>query len=111
MNRLNLTISRVLLVGLIAAITLLLAGAVLTAARPDLPAMHETSVTDIPRAMWALEPGGFFDLGLLLLLATPAARVVALFVGFTRRRIWLFSLISLIVLAGLAASVVLGLVT
>jgi uncharacterized membrane protein len=111
MSRLNLTISRVLVVGLILSIAFLLVGAVLSLARPELSAVHETSVRDIPRAIWALEPAGFFSLGLLLLLATPAARVVALLVGFTRRKMWLFSFISLIVLAGLAASAVVGLLT
>jgi uncharacterized membrane protein len=57
----------------------------------------------------ALEPGGFFDLGLLLLLATPAARVVALFVGFARRRSWLFAGCSAVVLVALALSAFLGL--
>ena len=56
-----------------------------------------------------VEAGGFFDLGLLVLLATPAARVVALLVAFTRRKLWIFSGVSLIVLGVLALSGYLGL--
>lgn len=47
-------------------------------------------------------------LGLLALLATPAARVAALAWEFGRRREWTFLLCSLFVLAVLAASVLLG---
>jgi len=57
----------------------------------------------------AFEPGGFFELGLLVLLATPAARVVALCAAYLRRRQWLFSGISLFVLAILILSGYLGL--
>ena len=109
MTRLNLLIARVLTAGLVAAVILLVAGVILTLARPDLAAVHQTSVPDIPRAVAALEPGGFFSLGLLVLLATPVARVIALLVGFARRRMWMFSGFSLIVLAGLALSAVFGL--
>ena len=110
MNRLNVTISRVLMAGLIASVAFLLIGVVLSVVRPDIVAAHHTSVRDIPGSIVALRPAGFFDLGLLLLVATPAARVVALLLGFARRRMWLFVSISLVVLAGLAASAVLGLV-
>jgi uncharacterized membrane protein len=109
MTRLNVTISRVLVIGLLAAVTLLLVGVVRTIARPGLAPVHETSVQDIPRAVAALEPAGFFDLGLLLLLATPIARVVALLLGFVRRKMWLFSGFSVIVLAALAVSAFFGL--
>jgi uncharacterized membrane protein len=48
-------------------------------------------------------------LGLLVLLATPAARVATLLVAFARRRLWLFSGLGLIVLTVLALSAYLGL--
>ena len=108
-SRLNATISRVLTVGLAVAIVVLLVGIVLAAARPGLPALHKNSIPDIPRAVGAFEPGGFFELGLLLLLATPAARVVALLVGSARRKAWLFSALSLVVLIVLALSMLIGL--
>ncbi len=109
MTRQNSVIARFLTVGLIVAVVLLLVGVILTLVRPGLTPLHVTSVADIPRAVGALEPGGFFDLGLLLLLATPAVRVAALVIGFARRSAWLFSACGVVVLAALAVSVVLGL--
>jgi uncharacterized membrane protein len=44
--------------------------------------------------------------GVLLLLATPIARVVVSSVGYARRRDWLFVLLTAIVLAELIASIV-----
>jgi len=106
---LNITVSRVLTIGLISAVVLLVAGVILTLARPGLTADHQTSVTDLPRALAGLKPGGFFTLGLLVLLATPAARVVALLFAYARRRRWMFACISLFVLAVLVLSGFLGL--
>ena len=90
------------------AVLLLLVGVVLTVARPGVP-LWAGSITEMPRALAALEPGGFFDLGLLVLLATPAARVVALLIAFARRRLWVFSGVSLVVLIVLVLSAFLGL--
>jgi uncharacterized membrane protein len=101
-------LSRVLLAGLSLAVLLLLVGVVLTVARPGVP-LWVSSIREIPGALAALEPGGFFDLGLLVLLATPAARVVALLIAFARRRLWVFSGVSLVVLIVLVLSAFLGL--
>jgi uncharacterized membrane protein len=109
MSRLNMIISRVLTIGLIVAVALLLLGVILTVARPGLEPLHKTSISDMPGAIAALEPGGFFDLGLMVLLATPVARVAALLVAFARRRMWLFSGCSVVVLVVLAISAFLGL--
>lgn len=109
MTQLNQWISRVLTAGLLVSIAFLVAGVVLTVARPGLSAVHGTSVGQIPANLADLQPGGFFDLGLLVLVATPAARVIALLVGFIHRRMWLFSLFSLIVLVVLGLSAYIGL--
>jgi uncharacterized membrane protein len=106
---LNVTISRVLVIGLASAIALLVVGIVLVLVRPGLTVNHETSVAHIPRALWRLEPGGFFGLGLAVLLATPFARVAALFLAYTRRRQWIFAGISAFVLGVLVLSGYLGL--
>jgi uncharacterized membrane protein len=107
--KLNVIISRVLLAGLLTAITLLVIGVVLVLARPSLPLLHGTSIADIPSAVAALEPGGFFDLGLLALVAAPVAGVIALGIGFARRRAWVFCGLSVFVLGILALSAFLGL--
>jgi len=110
-TRLDRLLSALLLVGLSLAIVLMVVGAGLAAAHADGGIGHAGSVSDIPRALAGLEPGGFVDLGLLVLLATPVARVLVLLIGFASRRAWLFSAISLAVLAIVALSVVIGLRT
>lgn len=105
----NRFVSRMLSTGLLVAVVLLLAGAVVMLVRPDLPLLHEASIADMPRALAALEPGGFFELGLVVLVATPVARVIALGVGFARRREWMFVSFSAVVLALLALGALLGL--
>jgi uncharacterized membrane protein len=106
---LNVTVSHVLAGGLVLSVVLLLIGAVLAISGrgPSVPSV--TSITDMPRAIAALEPGGFLDLGLLVLLATPVARAIVLAAGFARRRSWLFFGMSTFVLALLALSAYLGL--
>jgi uncharacterized membrane protein len=47
-------------------------------------------------------------LGLWLLMATPAARIVVSAVAYARRRKWVFVVLTLIVLIELAASVALA---
>ena len=108
-TRLNVAISRVLAIGLLVAVALLLVGVILTLARPGLSFAHKTLISDMPRAVAAFEPGGFFELGLLVLVATPVARVVALGIGFARRRAWMFCGFSVLVLTVLALSAFLGL--
>jgi uncharacterized membrane protein len=107
--RLNALISRVLVVGLLTAIALLVIGVVLSIARPDVPVPHATSAKSMWAQLAALDPGGFYELGLLVLLLTPFARVVALCIGFGRRGQWLFAGISLAVAIMLVGGAVLGL--
>jgi uncharacterized membrane protein len=107
-TRLNMVISRVLSVGLLAAVGLLLVGAVLAVARPGVPVSRATSITDMGAQLWALEAGGFFQLGLVVLLLTPFARVIALCIAFVRMRQWLFVAISVVVAMLLILGAVLG---
>ncbi len=108
-TRLNTVISRVLVVGLLAAVALLVVGAILTLVRPGAPVVHATLVSSVPRGLAAGQPGAFFQLGLIVLLATPFARVIALGIAFAGRRQWLFTTISAIVAALLITGAVLGL--
>ena len=107
--RLNLAISRVLVGGLVLAVGLLLVGISLILAGRDAPSGGAASIGDMPRAVAALDPGGFFSLGLLVLLLTPICRVIALAVAFAHRRAWLFCSLSVFVLAVLGLSAYLGL--
>lgn len=49
---------------------------------------------------------GLLAAGLLILMATPAARIVVAAVAYARGREWLFAGLTLVVLAELVASVV-----
>lgn len=51
---------------------------------------------------------GIIALGLLVLVATPIARVIFAIIGFARERDWLYTVVSLIVLAVLAFSLMHG---
>ena len=51
---------------------------------------------------------GLVQLGLLLLIATPIARVVFSVIGFARQRDWLYVLITLTVLTLLTCSLASG---
>ena len=106
---LNATVARVLLIGLLVAITLLIVGVILVLVRPGLPLLRETSIQDMPRSLAAFQPDGFFTLGLLALVATPVARVVVLGVAFARRRQWMFCSFSIFVLLMLGLSAFFGL--
>jgi uncharacterized membrane protein len=55
----------------------------------------------ILRATRELHPRGVIQLGLLILVATPVARVVLAALAFARARDWLYTAIALIVFAGL----------
>jgi uncharacterized membrane protein len=106
--RLNTVISKVLVVGLVTAMALLVVGVVLSIARPGVAVPDSTSFEDIPAQLAALEAAGFYQLGLLVLLATPFARVLALGIAFARRREWLFVAISVIVAGVLVVGALLG---
>lgn len=102
-------LSRLLLVGLAVAVVLMVIGAALAAAGADGPVSRASSLADLPHALNSLQPWGFIILGLLVLLATPIARVLALLTLFAWRGSWRFCGVCLVVLAILALSIVLGL--
>jgi uncharacterized membrane protein len=61
-------------------------------------------VTQIVREAISLQPLGLIQLGLLLLIATPVARVVFSVVAFAMERDWMYVAFTLIVLATLVYS-------
>ena len=66
------------------------------------------SVHGIIEQAFRLSGRGLVQLGLLLLIATPVARVMFSVVGFVRQRDWLYVAITLIVLALLGYSLLAG---
>jgi uncharacterized membrane protein len=63
-----------------------------------------TTVSGILRSAGRLESEGFIQLGLLILIATPVARVALAVCGFAVERDWLYVGVSLTVLIVLVAS-------
>jgi uncharacterized membrane protein len=64
------------------------------------------TVTGIVGRSFDLSGRGVIQLGLLLLIATPVARVLAAWVAFLRKRDWIYTLVASLVLASLAYSLV-----
>jgi uncharacterized membrane protein len=62
------------------------------------------SIAGIVAAARSLSSRAIIQLGLLLLIATPVARVVFALVGFARQKDWMYVGVSVIVLALLAYS-------
>jgi uncharacterized membrane protein len=106
---LNLVVSRVLAVGLGVASALMLWGALLVAVGAGPVAPQALSLAEIPAALRAGQPIGFLSLGILVLIVTPAARVVVLLGAFIRRGEWGFALVSAAVLGVLGVGLVLAL--
>jgi len=115
-KRLETIIGRLLQVGVFLAAATVLAGGVLylvegnsgrvnfrdfTPGGPDL-----RSLAGIVNSAVHLHSLGLMQLGLLLLIATPVARVAMAVVGFALEHDRLYTVVSLIVLAVLAASLI-----
>jgi uncharacterized membrane protein len=71
------------------------------------PAML-SSVAGVIAGVMALEPAAIVQLGIVLLIATPVARVLLTLIAFAVQRDWMYVLISAIVLALLAYSLIVG---
>ena len=63
-------------------------------------------ITAIPGDLLALRPTGFLWLGLLVVVATPAARVLASLIGYARRGERRMLIVAALILAVIALSVV-----
>ena len=63
-----------------------------------------TTVSGIVRSALAFQSDGLIQLGLVLLIATPVARVILAVAGFALERDWMYVVVSLIVLAVLVMS-------
>jgi uncharacterized membrane protein len=106
--RLEQSIARLLTVGTYAAIALLAIGFALMVATGVSPLSGgpRFDVTAIPGDLLALRPTGFLWLGLLVVVATPAARVLASLVGFAQRGERRMVVVAALILLVIALSVV-----
>jgi uncharacterized membrane protein len=108
------TLGRVLRTGVLAAAAIVAVGAVMYLSQYGMDTVDYQafrgepadlrSVSGILKGVGALSGRGIIQFGLLLLVATPVARVVFSVVGFIRQRDWLYVVISAIVLLLLAVS-------
>jgi uncharacterized membrane protein len=126
-QRLEVAIGMLLRIGVIAAAVLVAIGGVLALRHPEAPVpnyrvfhapgdhssaiatgapMH--SIGGVFRRLRHGSGASIIDLGLLVLIATPIARVVFAVIGFAREHDTLYTIISLIVLAILAFSLMHG---
>jgi uncharacterized membrane protein len=101
-------VHRTLLSGLTASVLLLLAGWVMLIVRPQSEHQRATVVpTFVVRAAEG-DGAALLELGLVLLMLTPVARVLVLAIGWLVHRDWTFGLIACCVLALLVLSLLLG---
>ena len=126
-QRLEVAIAFLLRVGVITAAVLVAIGGVLTLRHPEAPVPNYhvfhapgdgscaiatgTAIHSISAVFRQLGNGtgpSIIGLGLLVLIATPIARVIFAVVGFARERDTLYTVISLIVFVILAFSLVHG---
>jgi uncharacterized membrane protein len=112
-DELELTIARLLTIGTYASIALLAAGvaAMIATGRSPLDVAPGFDPARIPADLAALRPEGFLWLGLLVVIATPSARVAASLIGFARRSERGMTVVSALILAVIAVSVVLAIAT
>jgi uncharacterized membrane protein len=113
-QRLENIIGQLLRAGVVLAATLVLAGGVFYLARNGSAKVDYHTFTmegsdlrtlgGIVRAAGHLDSEGLIQLGLLLLIATPVARVIFAAVGFHLERDRIYTIVSLIVLAVLVFS-------
>lgn len=85
----ELAIARLLLGGALIGIALLAVGVVLMVAAdisPNVAAFPPFDPSSIPADLVALQPEGFLWAGILVLIATPIARVIGELVAFAARR-------------------------
>lgn len=96
---------------LLAALVVFIGGVWFVVESYDVPQNYKTfrgepvelrAVPQIVQQAIALHPLGLIQLGLLLLIATPVARVLFSVLGFALERDWMYVVITLLVLALLA---------
>jgi uncharacterized membrane protein len=107
---LDLVIARLLTIGTYVSIGLLVVGVALMVATGTSP-LAEDQPFDPRRILsdiLALRPAGFLWLGLVVVIATPSARVTASLIGYLRRGDRVMAVVSVLILCVIALSVALA---
>jgi uncharacterized membrane protein len=117
-QRVETVVATLLLYGVIVSFAIVLAGGIAFliqsgGGHPDYHIFRPTpsslrTVAGIVRAAAALDSRGIIQLGILLLIATPIARVAFSVYAFARQRDYTYVLVTLLVLSALLFSLVRG---
>jgi uncharacterized membrane protein len=109
-NRLEATVSFVLKVGTYAGIALIVLGVALMVVdgRSPLDAAPSLELGRLPADLVALHPSAFLWLGVLLVLATPPARVLTALIGYLRGTEREMAVVATLILVVIALGVVAG---
>jgi uncharacterized membrane protein len=105
---LNDAVHRILVVGLVVSTALLLSGLILALLSGQPLPTTMLPLSEAWQQALALQPAGLLSLGLLALLITPIVRVIGSAIVFTWERDWLYTTITLTVLAVMIVSVIVG---
>lgn len=103
-------VGRILTTGLWFSIGFLAIGFLLAILQREPLSEELTPLRDIPSAIVDIEPGGFIDLGLVALLLTPAAAVVATLTAALRQRDWPFVGVGIMLVVIILLSLITGLI-
>ena len=112
-DELERAIARLLTIGTYVSIAILAAGvlAMIATGQSPLDVAPGFDPGRIASDLAALRPEGFLWLGLVVVIATPSARVAASLIGFARRSERGMAVISALILAVIAISVVVAIAT
>ncbi|HEY3315786.1 MAG TPA: DUF1634 domain-containing protein [Bacillota bacterium] len=95
----------VLLIGVTVSIGVMLVGLLLLALHPAQTAHQTTPIRQAFVLALKGDPGAVLTVGIILLMATPAIRVVTCLIGFLAERDWLYGGVALLVAMVLAFSI------
>jgi uncharacterized membrane protein len=107
-RRVERIVHRVLLAGVWGASLLLVAGIVIDLGEHHGLPRRLVSAERLPVELSHLHPDALLTLGLVVLIATPIARVVGSTIAFLAAKDFRFALVSTVVLATMAASLLWG---
>jgi len=105
---LNRRIRFVLLGGMVLSLSLMAVGLALYALNPGASKDVALGPIEAIRALMNGDPLGLVDLGIMLLIATPLARLIVALWQFARGREWKMVVVALLVLSVVAVAVLLG---
>jgi uncharacterized membrane protein len=108
MDPIERMVSRVLGAGIAVAVAFMFAGVVLGAVRGDGLPQHVVGLRDLLPGLGGLDPAAYLSVGLLVLIATPFARVIGSIVGFALQRDRRYVLVTAAVLVVMCVGVLLG---